>query len=131
MSVPVPVEELEDAVARFGPVVYLLTTGDDGRPHATHADVTVDGSTIRCGLGRRTAANAAARSLVSMVWPPVEEGGYSLIVDGEIAVEGTPGTDAVGVVKVTNGVLHRPAVEPGAGSADCAADCAPVEVPSS
>lgn len=131
MSVPVPVEELADAVTKFGPVTYLLTTGDDQRPHATHAVVTVAGNELSCGLGRRTARNAAARPNVSVLWPPVEEGGYSLIVDGEITVSGTPGEDAVGTVKVASAILHRPATgEPApSGAADCDADCVEVEVP--
>jgi hypothetical protein len=132
MSVPVAVEELADAVARFGPVAYLLTTGEDGRPHATHADVSVDGSTVSCGIGRKTARNAAAQPLVSFVWPPVEKGGYSLIVDGSIEVTGSPGEDAVGTTTVTSAILHRPAAGPSVPRADgsCDADCADVDLPS-
>lgn len=129
MSVPVAVEDLAEAVAQFGPVVYLLTTGEDGRPHATHADISVEGAVLTCGIGRRTARNGAAQPLVSLVWPPVEPGGYSLIVDGEIAVTGTPGDDAVGTVTATNAVLHRPAsgAAPAADAA-CDADCVDVEI---
>jgi hypothetical protein len=129
MSVPVSVEELAEAVAGFGPVTYLLTTGDDDRPHATHAVVTVSGGVLSCGLGRRTARNALARPNVSVLWPPVEEGGYSLIVDGAITVSGTPGEDAVGTVAVSSAILHRPATGEPAPGAACAADCVDVEVP--
>ncbi len=131
MSVPVAVEELAEAVARFGPVVYLLTTGEDGRPHATHADVAVDAGVVTCGLGRRTARNGLAQPLVSLVWPPVEEGGYSLIVDGTISVSGEPGVDAMGTVTATNAVLHRPATgAPAAKDSSCEADCLDVEISS-
>lgn len=126
MSVPVPVVELADAIARYGPVAYLLTTGDDLRPHATHVVVEVDGATIRCGIGRRTARNAAARTAVSLLWSPDEDGGYSLIVDGDIEVTGTPGEDAAGVITVTHAILHRTASAPADGQG--AGDCKPVDL---
>ncbi len=109
MSIPVPVKELAEAVGRYGPAAFLLTGSDDSRPHVTHVAVTVDGASITCELGRKAARNSMARSLVSLLWPPVEAGGYSLIVDGEISVSGTPGEDAVGTIVATNAVLHRPA----------------------
>ena len=122
MSVPVSVEELGEAVARFGLATYLLTTGEDLRPHATSVDVELSDGQLCCGLGRRTARNATERPNVSFLWPPAEPGGYSLIVDGDIAVRGTPGEDAVGVVSVTHAVLHRPAETGGS-------DCRPIELP--
>jgi hypothetical protein len=62
---------------------------------------------------------------MSVLWPPYESGGYSMIVDGEAHSDG----DEL-VVVPTNGVLHRPA--PAGGSAEdtdaaaCASDCAPL-----
>lgn len=132
MSIPVEVEELADTVERYGPACFLMTTSDDGRPHATHVGVTVDGAAITCELGRRTARNGLARPLVSFLWPPHEPGGYSLIVDGEIAVSGTPGDDAVGTITATKAVLHRPApVDEAAADAACGSDCLTVEIPAS
>ncbi len=128
MSVPVPVEELHHAVDRYGPVAYLLTTGDDLRPHATHVVVEVDGSTIRCGIGRRTARNATAHPAVSLLWSPDDIGDYSLIVDGDIEVTGTPGEDAAGVITVSHAILHRTASAPTDGA--CDSDCKPVDVTS-
>ncbi len=124
-----PVEELGEAVARYGATAFLLTTSDDQRPHATHVTVSVDGKLLSCGLGRKGARNAMARPLVTLLWPPTEPGGYSLIVDGEMAVSGTPGEDATATITATSGVLHRPASPDSDPSASgCEADCAPVEV---
>lgn len=109
MSIPVPVEELAEAAVRYGPSAFLLTTSDDSRPHAIHISAHIDGAAITCELGRKTAHNAAARPLVSLVWPPIEAGGYSLIVDGEMSVAGGQPEDALGTILVTNAVLHRPA----------------------
>ena len=127
MSIPVEVGELAAAAADFD-ACYLLTTSDDGRPHATSAVIAIDGATVRCGLGRRTARNGRERNLVSLLWPPVEPGGYSLIVDGTLEVYGTPGDDARGEITATNAVLHRSAAAGPTNSADCESDCIPVEI---
>lgn len=128
MSVKVDLAELARHVAerRFA---YLLTVGDDLRPKAVAVTPVVEGDVLAVdGLGPGTRANLTARPDVALVWPPVEEGGYSLIVDGRAA-----STDDG--VRVTPGhaVLHRPAdhaagATGGASDATgCGNDCVPVE----
>lgn len=130
MSIPVEVEALPETVARYGSATFLLTTSDDGRPHATHVVVEVDGPRLRCPLGRRTARNGTAQPLVSFLWPPNEPGGYSLIVDGEIAVEPAVGDgDAHGIITATKAVLHRPAPVEGGEEAACGSDCLTIDIP--
>ncbi len=130
MSIPVPVEDLDVVIGRYGPRPFLLTTGDDARPHATHVAVTVDGNRLHCAIGRRTARNAGARPLVSLVWPPIEAEGFSLIVDGAIEVDSDV-AEARATIIATNAVLHRPApvaeTEPGA----CGSDCLEIRIPES
>jgi hypothetical protein len=124
MSVPVAVEDLRGAVARYGVTAFLLTVSDDVRPHAVSVVVAWDGDRLRMGAGRRTRTNVVARPEVSLVWPPVEAGGYSLIVDGT----GSVSDDEVVLVPRT-GVLHRSARGEGAGAGvagACGADCLPV-----
>ncbi len=129
MSVKVDLAELARHVAerRFA---YLLTVGDDLRPKAVAVTPAVEGDVLAVdGLGPGTRANLTARPDVSLVWPPVTDGGYSLIVDGRAA-----STDDG--VRVTPGhaVLHRPADHvagaPAGGASDatgCGNDCVPVE----
>jgi hypothetical protein len=126
MSIPVPVRELSDAVERYGDRAFLLTTSDDERPHVTHVQVSLEGSSVSCPLGRTSARNGRARPKVSLLWHPVEPGGYSLIADGDITVvEGD--SEELGTVAISGAVLHRPA--PGAAGTDtCEADCITVEV---
>lgn len=88
MSVTVELERLQQEVARFGTAPYLLTVSDDGRPHATVVTVAWAGETLVAGVGRRSAANATDRPDVSLLWPPVDEEGFSLIVDGRASVDG-------------------------------------------
>jgi hypothetical protein len=112
MSVGVELDRLHEEVARFGPSPFLLTVADDGRPHATAVTVSVDGASVVAGVGRRSAANAGARPEVSLLWPPYEAGGFTLIVDGRATVDGERVT-----VAAERAVLHRQRAD-GPGS-DC------------
>lgn len=112
MSVTVELERLRQEVTRFGSSPYLLTVSDDGRPHATVVRVTWAGNALGAGVGRRSAANVAERPDVSLLWPPVDEEGFSLIVDGRASVDGERVT-----VQPERAILHRQRVD-GAGS-DC------------
>ncbi len=107
MSIVVALDDLADEVATRGPG-YLLTTGSI-RPHVMHLRFSIDGSTLRAPIGRSASANIAAHPAVTVVWPPTEDGGYSLIVDGDA----TTATDADGgvtaTIVATGAVLHRPA----------------------
>lgn len=128
MSIPVDLDALAATIDERGPVAFFLTGGPDGRPHATHATISLADGVVRIPAGRKTARNAGDRPAVSLLWPPDEPGGYSLIVDGDAVVEGTPGEGAVAVVTPTFAVLHRPAdhqpADGGAGA--CGSDCLPV-----
>jgi hypothetical protein len=132
MSIPVELAELADAMAvyRFG---YLLSTADDGRAHVVAAVPTIpDGVLTVTGLGRRTSANIAARPEVTVLWPPADPAGYSLILDGRASVADQ---GAVTIVP-ERAVLHRPP-QPAADAPDpavagdpapgCESDC--VEIP--
>lgn len=122
MSIPVDLAALGEAMAGR-PLAYLLTVADDGRPHAVAVAPALGGAELTMAVGRRTAANAMARPAVSLLWPPAEPGGYSLIADGTATVAG----DRLHVA-LTWAVLHRPA-EPSAppsAPGECASDCLPL-----
>ena len=125
MSIPVPLERLRAAVAERGRIAYVLTVSDDGRPHAVHGTVRWEGDALAADVGRRSAANAAARPAVSLLYPVRSDGDYSLIVDGTATVAGQRL-----LVTPTRAVLHRPAPAPDPASASCEADCVPLFPPS-
>ena len=104
MSIEVPLPDLAAEVANRGPG-YLLTATTDSRPHVMHLNFAADGPVLRTDVGRSAARNIVAQPAVTLLWPPPEPGGYSLIVDGEAAIEG----EATAVVTATHAVLHRPA----------------------
>ena len=113
------------------PFAYLLTVGEDLRAHAVAVTPALEeGGLLVTGLGRRTSDNIAARPDVSLVWPPYEPGGYSLIVDGRATVIAETAR-----VEPGHAVLHRPAdhaPEGAAGGAEaggtaCGNDCVPLD----
>jgi len=120
MSIPVEIVALADAMERHGPAAFFLTTGDDGRAHVSHVAVTWVGDELRVDVGRSGARNAAARPSTTLLWPPIEAGGYSLIVDVAARVH-----DGHAVLTPQRAVLHRPAPAPDPG-ASCGHDCAPL-----
>jgi hypothetical protein len=121
VSIPVPVERLKAALAERGADgAYLLTVSDASAPHAVHVPLVWDGDALVMEVGKRTAANAAERSAVSLLCPVRTADDYSLIIDGTATVEGR-------VVRITptKAVLHRPAANPDPTAA-CAHDCVPI-----
>jgi hypothetical protein len=124
MSIPVPLAQLSETMTRY-PLAYLLTVNDGERVHAVQASPAVDGDKVRVPrLGRRSLANLTERASATLLWPPVEAGGYTLIVDGEAEV-----TDDGALVSPTRAVLHRAAAAPtiATDAEACVSDC--VEVP--
>ena len=111
MSIPVGLEALAGEVATSGAVAMLVTVNEDDRPHTVAVSVAFDAGRLRAGAGSRTAGNVARRPGVSLVWPALVPGEYSLIVDGTAVVVG-------GEVLVTpeRAVRHRTPV--GASGAD-------------
>lgn len=123
MSVPVPLERLQHATAEHDGG-YLLTVTDDARPHAVHVTPVWEQAVLVVEVGARTAANAAVHPAVSLLYPPREAGGYSLIVDGTATVAPGEGKRAVRIVP-SKAVQHRPAAAPDPTRA-CADDCVPI-----
>jgi hypothetical protein len=123
MSVPVSLERLGEQVELFGSWPYLVTVSGDGRPHAVSAAMAWDGVVFQGSAGRHSVTNAAERpTAVTLLWPPYEAGGYSLIVDGSATVDGE------GSLRVTplGGVLHRTGPPRPDSGPNCTSDCVPL-----
>jgi hypothetical protein len=121
MSIPVDLAALDEALAVHGGAAFLLTSGDDGRPHVSHVAVHLRDGVLEVAAGRRTAANVAARPAAVVLWPPVEPGGYSLIIDVTVHVEGE-----LARCVPEHAVLHRPAPQAVADPGACGHDCRPI-----
>jgi hypothetical protein len=121
MSLKVELGELANTLEPYG-FAYLVTVGDGGRAHVLAVTPVVgDGGLVVGGVGRHSQENATERPDVTLVWPPAEPGGFSLLVDGAATVDG----ETITVVP-TKAVLHRPA--PGPDGLRAGSDCAPVSL---
>lgn len=112
MSIAVALDDIPQAIAAQIGWCYLLTVSDDGQPRVLAVTPDVDdGGTLRCGAGRGTAANAAARPSVTLVYPPADPAAMSLIIDATATVDGS----AISLTP-TWAVMHRSAVPPSASA---------------
>lgn len=104
MSVPIAVEDIGKALTDYG-AGYLLTTSR-GRVKVVSVEPRMREVAVLVvpTPGHGTSANIAANPQVTLVFPPLAQGGFTLLVDGTAELVG----DDV-VVTATSAVLHRAA----------------------
>lgn len=105
MSIPVKLADLATALEDFG-AGYLLTADDRGRVKAVTVEPELAGGVLLVTRpGKGTVANLAANPAATLVFPPGEPRGFSLLVDATGEVTGED-------VRVTpsEAVLHRPRI---------------------
>ncbi len=124
MSVKVDLEHLADALADFA-FAYLVTVSDDYRARTVAVHPVLRDGVLDVGpVGGGTRKNLAGHDGVTLLWPPREPGGYTLIVDGH----GLPSADDAPLqIAPSHAVLHRPATPNSPPSATgCGDDCVPL-----
>ena len=110
MSIPVEIENLEDALSEYGMNPYLITIDNEAHPHITHVTLSRDSLGFVCGIGKKTSANVLERPSVALLWPPMKQDSHSLIVDGVMEVIDTQ-EGPQGRIAPKAAILHRPAVK--------------------
>ncbi|TAM70403.1 MAG: pyridoxamine 5'-phosphate oxidase family protein [Microbacteriaceae bacterium] len=124
MGKTIDMNSLADTAAQYG-FAYLITVGDDSRIHTSAVNpVVTDAALTVPRTSAHSRANADRNPNVSLVWPPTEDGGYSLIVDGEARASDDSDDRALGITP-SRAVLHRPVPRPGPMPDDssCQSDC--------
>src|SRR5262245_46378270 len=122
MSVKVDLDQLAGALADYT-FAYLVTVSDDYRAHTVAVGPVLAAGVFDVGsIGGGTRRNVDQHAGVTLVWPPREPGGYSLIVDGT----GQTTETSLRVVPA-RAVLHRPAVPGSTLRPGCKDDCMPLE----
>lgn len=122
------------SVVRDYPFAYLATVSGGQRAHLVAVRPVLVGGVVHVPApGRTSSRNVEEHRTVTLVWPPAEVDGYSLIMDGTGVLAG----DEL-VVTPTRAVLHRPspaAVSSRPGTAGpfepdaCGSDCIELTVP--
>lgn len=115
---------LSDAVPSASSA-YVVTVATDGRAHVapTTAVVAPGGAVVLDDLGRRTRANLAAGSAVTVVWSTGDPADYTVIVDGSGSLD-----DGRCTVRPERAVLHRGSPSEHDGGEGCTADCVELAV---
>ncbi|MEB3970559.1 pyridoxamine 5'-phosphate oxidase family protein [Mycobacterium ulcerans] len=134
----VDLKRLADALTDY-PFAYLITVDDDHHVHTVTVEPVLRGlpdgpdgprAVIEVGLiGGRTRANLASHGDATLLWPPPEPGGYSLIVDGRAEVSYAGTETAQCAVLPTKALLHRNA-DSAATASGCLHDCVVFSEPS-
>lgn len=124
----VDLQALADALADY-PYAYLITVDDGYRAHTVTVEPQLREAALDIGLiGGRTRNNLTQRADVTLLWPPAEPGGYSLIVDGSAEVTEAGAETARLTVVPTRALLHRDADSPDAAKG-CLHDCVVFSLP--
>jgi hypothetical protein len=120
----VDLERLAAALDDF-PFAYLITVDDDYHAHTVTVQPALRDGVLDIGLiGGRTTKNLADRPDATLLWPPREPGGYSLIVDGRAGVSDAGEATARLEITPTRALLHRDAApDSPAAAKGCLHDC--------
>ena len=117
---------LHEAIAEYGADAYLLTMSADG-PHTSHVSVAQDGKCLTCALSKSAARNIDDQPNVSLLWPPLEKGGYSIVINANATKVETDGFP-VATLALTKVVFHRPGVRAEPGDGPCPSDCKGISI---
>jgi hypothetical protein len=123
MSVKVDLDQLADALVDFA-FAYLITVDDGYHAHTVAVEPVLTDGILDVGtVGKSTRKNLAQHDGVTLVWPPREPGGYTLIIDGRAEL-----TDTALRIAPSRAVLHRKAAgDAPATATGCLHDCVPLE----
>jgi hypothetical protein len=117
MSVKVDLDRLADELANYS-FAYLVTVGDDFHAHTVAIEPVFADGVFHVGpVGSTTSRNLASHDSATLVWPPSEPSGYTLIVDGR--------ADSQHLVP-DRAVLHRKGAPGAATESACKDDCRPL-----
>jgi hypothetical protein len=125
MSVQVDLDQLADALTDYT-FAYLVTVDDDYHAHTVAVEPVLAEGVIDVGpVGGSSRRNLELHSGVTLVWPPSQRDGYTLIVDGK--GEPTDAADAALQIVPSRAVLHRKAAPGTVTKPGCKDDCVPLE----
>jgi hypothetical protein len=102
---------------------YLLTVTGDCRPHCScSAVVWNEGRLLVPAPSGWGPPHTQGHQQVTLLWPPAQPGGYSLIVDGVATTLPADGEARLAVTP-TRAVLHRRGSPPSPSGSSCKSDC--------
>tara|TARA_B100000214_G_scaffold87812_1_gene60334 strand:- start:4167 stop:4550 length:384 start_codon:yes stop_codon:yes gene_type:complete len=124
MSIPVTAKDIHKTIKEYGSSTYLISATADNHPHVANLTFAIDKNDLIFTVGKRGTKNLENCPHVTMLWPPKELGGYSLIIDGIASKhENFDGSGSVWKISFDSGILHRPAQNLAGNDDSCGSDC--------
>jgi len=109
MSFKVTIEDIDKRFAEYGNSAFVVTMTEAGKAKIVHSVISLEDDCLICSPGKGTLKNLADSSSVSLIFPPHSDDGFSMIIDGDGQIlDSEKGSIKV---KITGGVLHRPAAQ--------------------
>ena len=109
MSFKVTIEDIDKRFAEYGNSAFVVTMTEAGKAKIVHSVISLEDDCLICSPGKGTLKNLADSSSVSLIFPPHSDDGFSMIIDGDGQIL-DPEKGSI-KVKITGGVLHRPAAQ--------------------
>ena len=109
MSIKVTIEDIDKRFAEYGNSAFVVTMTEAGKAKIVHSVISLEDDCLICSPGKGTLKNLADSSSVSLIFPPHSDDGFSMIIDGDGQIL-DPEKGSI-KVKITGGVLHRPAAQ--------------------
>ena len=109
MSIKVTIEDMDKRFAEYGNSAFVVTMTEAGKAKIVHSVISLEDDCLICSPGKGTLKNLADSSSVSLIFPPHSDDGFSMIIDGDGQIL-DPEKGSI-KVKITGGVLHRPAAQ--------------------
>jgi hypothetical protein len=102
-------DDVRRLIGEFGSRATLVTVTESLCPHIVSAMIGLDGDRLVADVGARTRSNVVDRPGLTLVWNPIGDGEYQLILDGTAEHIGEPNHDDVSTLRiaVVGGILHR------------------------
>ena len=102
-------DDVRRLIGEFGSRATLVTVTESLRPHIVTAMIGVDGDRLVADVGSRTRSNVIDHPGLTVVWNPIGDGEYQLILDGTAEHVGEPNERDVSTLRiaVVGGILHR------------------------
>ena len=102
-------DDVRRLIGEFGSRATLVTVTESLRPHVVTAMIGIDGDRLVADVGSRTRSNVIDHPGLTVVWNPVDDGEYQLILDGTAEHVGEPNDRDVSTLRiaVVGGILHR------------------------
>jgi hypothetical protein len=120
------IQRLGEEIDRADREPYLLTVTGEDRPHCSLTSVAWDESRLLVAAPSNwSESEALGRRSVTLLWPPAEPGGYSLIVDASASTADIDGPRRL-TLTPTRAVLHRRGQPAEPSGTACRSDCIPI-----